>query len=161
MNEGLMIEETTRTFGLPQGWTLRQVATALARQWLPPFRAVPAVKGAPWMVQPIVDESQTSGGPLWEPGISTEEYEDRMNRTDLHWAIRAKAGRGRGTILARLAMCAEHPGAFQLVCSRESFPATLFDKEKLARFSEEQGGEGVDGLFGGLLIEHGFLQYAG
>jgi hypothetical protein len=161
MNEGLMNIGEARTYRLPQGWTLRQVATALARQWLPPFRAVSAVKGAPWMVQPIVDESATSGGPLWEPGISTEEYENRMNRTDLHWAIRAKAGRGKGTILARLAMSAEHPGAFQLVCSQESFPATLFDNEKLARFAEEQGGEGADGLFGGLLVENGFRQFAG
>lgn len=161
MNEGLMNIGVTRTFGLPQGWTLRQVATAIAREWLPPFRAVPTVKGAPWMVQPIVEESETSGGPLWEPGISTEEYESRMNRAGLKWAIRAKAGRGKGTILARLAMSAEHPAAFQLVCSQDSFPATLFDSDKLARFAEEQGGEGADGLFGGLLVENGFRQFAG
>ncbi|MDF2630792.1 MAG: hypothetical protein K0R39_4623 [Symbiobacteriaceae bacterium] len=161
MIEGLMNNTAARTFGLPQGWTLRQVATALARQWLPPFRAIPVAKGAPWMVQPIVEESVASGGPLWEPGISTEEFEARMNRIDLNWAIRAKAGRGKGTILARLAMSAEHPAAFQLTCSQESIPASLFDADKLARFTEEQGGEGADGLFGGLLVENGFRLVAG
>lgn len=161
MNEGLMNETTARTFGLPQGWTLRQVATALARQWLSPFRAVPTAKAAPWMVQPIVEESEASGGPLWEPGISTEEYECRLDRAGLQWAIRAKAGRSKGTILARLAMSKEHPAAFRLVCSQESFPATLFDADKLARFAEEQGGEGADGLFRGLLVENGFRQFAG
>jgi len=147
---------TTLTFTLPQGWTLRQVATALAREWLPPFRAVPATKGIPWMVQPIVEESDETGGPLWEPGISTEEYEGRLDRAGLQWAIRAKAGRSKGTILARLAMGADHPATLQLVCCQDSFPATLFDADKLAQYLESQGTTGADGLFGGILVENGF-----
>jgi len=146
---------TPLTFDLPVGWTLRRVATALARVWLPPFRAVSAVKRAPWMVQSIV-ESDATRAPLWEPGISTEEYEARMDRTDLCWAIRAKAGRSSGTILARFTMSELHPMAFQLVCSRDSFPESLFDAERLAQFLEAQSDSGADGLFPGLLIENGF-----
>jgi len=144
------------TFDLPQGWTLRKVATTLARRWLPPFRAIPVSKRAPWMVQPIVEEPDKTGNPLWEPGISTEEYEERLDRTGLSWAIRAKAGRGSGTVLARLVMSEHKPMTFHLVCSLDSFPETLFDTERLARFLEPQSSQGVDGLFAGLLIENGF-----
>lgn len=147
---------TPLTFDLPPGWTPRKVATALARVWLPPFRAIPVTKRAPWMVQPIVEETDQNGGPLWEPGISTQEYEDRMNRTDLCWAIRAKAGRSSGTILARLAMSEHLPTTFQMVCSSDSFPEALFDTDRLAEFLETQRTTGVDGLFAGLLIENGF-----
>jgi hypothetical protein len=146
---------TTQTFELPQGWTLRKIATALAREWLPPFRAVVMVKAAPWMVQPVVEETG-AGGALWEAGISTAEYEERLDRFDLSWVIRAKAGRGRGTILARLAMSAEQPAAFHMVCSQDEFPATLFDAAKLAEFQAAHGMAGSDGLFAGLLIGNGF-----
>lgn len=144
------------TFDLPQGWTLRKVATALARSWLPPFRATTVVKRAPWMVQPVVEELDKAGAPLWEPGISTQEYEMRLDRTDLSWVIRAKAGRSSGTILARLAMSENDPLTFHLVCSQDSIPDTLFDAERLARFVEPQKSAGMDGLFAGLLIANGF-----
>jgi hypothetical protein len=142
---------TTLTFHLPDGWTLRRVATAMAREWLPPFRAVPVVKAAPWMVQPVVDESETAAAPLWEPGITTEEYEERLNHT-LRWSIRAKAGRGKGTILARLAMTEDDAATFQMVCAPETFPETLFDSTKLAEFMDAN----PDGLFVGLLTGNGF-----
>lgn len=151
---------TTLAFTMPEGWTLRKVASSLARVWLPPFRAVPAVKGAPWMVQPIVEESGTAGAPLWEPGISTEEYEERLDRSGLGWAIRAKAGRNKGTILARLAMCEERPSTFLMECSLDSFPDTLFDAHKLAQFLDAEGTPGAEGLLSGLLIENGFQQTA-
>lgn len=147
---------TPLTFDLPQGWTLRKVATTLARVWLPPFRATPLTKRAPWMVQPVVEETDTTQGPLWERGISTQEYEERLERTDLCWVIRAKAGRSTGTVLARLAMSEHLPMTFQLVCSMDSFPETLFDADRLAEFLEPQHGTGPDGLFAGLLLEHGF-----
>lgn len=147
---------TTLTFDMPQGWTLRKVATALAREWLPAFRAEPAVKGAAWMVQPIVEDPEEAAAPLWEPGISTEEYEERLDQAHLCWAIRAKAGRGKGTVLARLELCEDNPNQFKLISSREAFPDTLFDPEKLSQFQESHVAAQADGLFAGLLIEHGF-----
>lgn len=149
---------TTLTFDMPQGWTLRRVATALARVWLPPFRAVPAVKGAPWMVQPIVNQPEEDTAPLWERGISTEEYEERLDRAGLCWSIRAKAGRSKGTVLARLAMSEDQPTTFVMECSPDSFPESLFDAEKLAQFLEGRSGSETDkdGLFAGLLMENGF-----
>lgn len=108
------------------------------------------------MVQPIVEESDETGGPLWERGISTEEYEDRLDRVGLCWAIRAKAGRSKGTILARLAISEDHPMTLEMVCSQDSFPTTLFDPDKLAEFLETQDRQGADGLFAGLLIGNGF-----
>lgn len=147
---------TTQTFRMPNGWTLRKVATSLARVWLPPFLAVPAFKAAPWMVQPVVEGTAEAGGPLWEPGISTEEYEERLDQAGLSWAIRARSGRGKGTILARLAMAEDQPMTFQLVCSQESLPETLFDSEKLAAFLAGQESVGAEGLFSGLLRDNGF-----
>lgn len=147
---------TPLTFDLPQGWTLRKVATALAREWLPPFRSVPAVKGPPWMVQPIMEESVHAGGPLWEPGISTEEYEERLDQAGLSWSIRAKSGRSKGTILARLAISESRPETFEMVCCQDSFPDTLFDADKLAHFLETSRRAGADGLFAGLLLKNGF-----
>ncbi|MGE5672668.1 MAG: hypothetical protein ACM3XM_02105 [Mycobacterium leprae] len=147
---------TPLTFDLPEGWTLQKVATALVRVWLPPFRAIPLTKRAPWTVQPIVEETDETQGPLWEPGISTQEYEKRLNRSGLTWAIRAKAGRTYGTILARLAMSADLPMSFQLYCSTESFPETLFDADLLTEFLTPQSGAGADGFFAGLLLANGF-----
>lgn len=151
----LMNMGTTLTFDMPQGWTLRKVATALAREWLPPFRAVPAVKKAPWMVQPIVSEQDEAVAHLWERGITTEEYEKRLDRSVLSWSIRAKAGRSHGSILARLTVSEDQPMTFDLVCSQDPFPESLFDTDKLARFMDGSGGH-PDGLFAGLLIENGF-----
>lgn len=143
-------------FNMPEGWTLRRVATALARDWLVPFRAEPGVKSTRWVVQPIVEEPNDAKGPLWESGISTEEYEERLDRPGLRWAIRARTGRGAGTILARLALKEGDPGTFVLECSQESFPQTLFDGGKLTEFLESQGKEGATGLMSGLLLENGF-----
>jgi hypothetical protein len=147
---------TTTMFLLPQGWTLRKVAIALAREWLPPFRAVPVVKAAPWMVQPVVEEPGGHDGPLWEPGISTEDYEERLNRNDLCWQIRAKAGRSKGTVLARLAMSKDHPMTFQMECCQDTFPETLFDAEKLGQFLAESGENRSAGLIAALLSDNGF-----
>lgn len=147
---------TPLTFAMPQGWTLRKVANALAREWLPPFRAVPVVKRAPWMVQPIVEEQGEAVAPLWEPGITTEEYERRLDRSGLSWSIRAKAGRNHGSILARLTMREEQPLTFDLVCSQDSFPESLFDADKLAQFMDGRSGGEANGLFTALLIENGF-----
>ncbi|HWI64707.1 MAG TPA: hypothetical protein VNT75_23005 [Symbiobacteriaceae bacterium] len=151
---------TTLTFDLPQGWTLRQVASSLARVWLPPFRAKPVHKGAPWMVQPVMEEPAEAGAPLWEAGITTEEYQERLDRADLQWTIRAKAGRNKGTVLARLALRPGNPTSFEMVCSQDSFPATLFDDDKLHEFLKAQGTTGADGLFGGLLVQNGFRPIA-
>jgi hypothetical protein len=108
------------------------------------------------MVQPVVEESDGAQGPLWERGISTEEYEDRLDRAGLCWVIRAKAGRSVGTILARLAISESHPMTLEIVCSQDSFPVTLFDPDTLSQFLETQGRQGADGLFSGLLIGNGF-----
>jgi hypothetical protein len=155
----LMNMGTTLAFNLPNGWTLRKVATALAREWLPPFRAVPVEKGASWLVQPIMEETDESEGPLWEPGISTVEYERRLDRPGLGWAVRAKSNRGKTSkamILARFTMRADQPDRFEMVCAQDSLPDTLFDAEKLGQFLANHSKTGADGLFAGLLIEHGF-----
>jgi hypothetical protein len=150
---------TARTFDLPEGWSLRKVATAMAREWLPPFRAEPVAKGAPWLVQPIMEETTDIEGPLWEAGISTEEYENRLDRPSLNWAVRAKSSRGKtskAVILARFSTDENDPGKFQMVCTQDAFPEALFDQEKLATFFTDHGEAGVDGLFAGLLAENGF-----
>lgn len=146
---------TTLRFDMPQGWTLRKVATALAREWLPPFRAIPVVKRAPWMLQPIVMEKGENAAPLWEPGITTEEYEQRLDRSGLSWSIRAKAGRNHGHILAQLTVTGE-ANTFCMVCSTDSFPDSLFDTEKLAHFTDTDGSGSADGLFAQLLLQNGF-----
>jgi hypothetical protein len=150
---------TPLTFGLPEGWSLRNVATALAREWLPPFRAETVAKGAPWLVQPIMEETSETEGPLWEPGISTEEYEKRLDRPSLGWAVRAKSSRGKtskAVILARFTADEDDPRMIQMVCAVESFPEGLFDPEKLDQYLSERGTTGADGLFVSLLNENGF-----
>lgn len=144
-----------QTFEMPQGWTHRKVATALAREWLEPFRPAVVAKSARWIVQPVM-ELPAGGNPLWEPGISTEEYERRLERPDLTWAVRAKAGRPKGMILARLVLNPERPNAFDMACSQDPLPETLIDHDKMADFLEAHGSEGIEGLFTGLLLDHGF-----
>jgi hypothetical protein len=154
-----MNRETALTFNLPNGWTLRKVATALAREWLPPLRAAPVEKGASWVIQPIIEENGESEGPLWEPGISTVEYERRLDRPGLGWAVRAKSNRGKtskAVILARFTMRADQPDRFEMVCLQDALPDTLFDAALLGAFLADGGKTGADGLFTGLLIEHGF-----
>jgi hypothetical protein len=145
------------TFHLPENWTLRKVATALVREWLPPFRAEPAVKAARWVVQSVVEDQGKGEAPLWEAGISTSEYEERLDRADLCWAIRASARRGKGTILARLAMSKEEPGnTFELVCPPGTLPEALFDTEKLEQYLKVEGNAGMEELFAALLTGNGF-----
>lgn len=151
-----MTTGTARSFHLPTGWTLRKVATAIVREWLPPFRVDPAPKAARWVVQSIMEENDKGAPPLWEPGISTQEYEERLDKADLGWAIRASAGRGKGTILARLALSKEEPETFQVECYQDAFPDTLFDAEKLDEFLKQKGAAGTEALFDALLTEHGF-----
>lgn|GEM_PF-1322881 len=144
-----------QTFEMPQGWTHRKVAAALAREWLEPFRPKVVSKSSRWIVQSVM-EPPADGKPLWEPGISTEEYERRLERPDLTWAVRAKAGRPKGVILARLVLNPEWPNAFDMACSQDPMPETLVDPLKLAEFLETHGREGIEGLFTGLLLDHGF-----
>jgi hypothetical protein len=142
---------STVTFQLPEGWTLRKVANALVREWIPPFRAEPAAKAARWVVQPVV-EDPGAGTPLWEAGISTEEYEERLERADLTWAIRASAGRGKHTILARMALAEDQPRTVKMVVNQGAFPEALFDAEKMDEFLAGR----EDGLFEALLTSNGF-----
>lgn len=154
---------TTLAFTLPEGWTLRKVVTTLAREWLPPFRAVPVEKGTSWMVQPIMEETDTSEGPLWEAGISTEEYERRLERPSLNWAVRAKSKHGRVSktiILAHFTLSQDLPSVFEMVCTDEALPSSLFDAEKVANFLGEGTTAGAEGLIAALLQENGFTQNA-
>lgn len=150
---------TTLAFTLPEGWTLRKVATALAREWLPPFRAVPTLKGTSWMVQPIMEETDASEGPLWEAGIATEEYERRLEHPSLNWAVRAKSKHGRTSkslILAHFTLREEQPPSVDMVCTTEPLPESLFDTEKLAEYLSGAENPSAEALFIALLKEHGF-----
>ncbi|MDF2630146.1 MAG: hypothetical protein K0R39_3977 [Symbiobacteriaceae bacterium] len=147
-----MSTDTTLAFHLPEGWTLRKVVTAMVQEWLPPFRAEPAMKAARWVVQSVMESADQGGAPLWEPGISTSEYETRLDQVVRSWVSRATAGRGKGTILARVALDEERPGLLQL-SPGTAFPETLFDADKV---DEVTGGAGPDGLFAALLTQHGF-----
>lgn len=152
----LMSMGTALKFDLPQGWTARKVATALAREWLTPFRTEPAVKAPRWLLQPVVEDPGQSGKPLWEAGISTEKYEERMNRADLSWTVRASWGRGRATVLARIIAGKDQVETFQVACTDANLPATLFDTDRVDEFLADQGTSGTSGLFTSLLIDKGF-----
>ncbi|HLO04800.1 MAG TPA: hypothetical protein VK191_16965 [Symbiobacteriaceae bacterium] len=115
------------------------------------------------MVQPIMEETDESEGPLWEAGIATEEYERRLDRPGLNWAVRAKSKHGRTSkamILARFTLKEDQPSVFEMVCTNEALPESLFDAEKLTEFLANQGAPGAEGLFVGLLKENGFAQSA-
>lgn len=147
---------TTLTYHLPEGWTLRKVASTMVRDWLPPFRAEPPAKAARWVIQSVMEEVDKDQQPLWEPGISTEEYEERLDNADLRWVVRASAGRGKGQILARFALCGDNPKTFELSCSPTPPPDTLFDQEKIEEYLQDQEGEGLQGLMAALLTSNGF-----
>ncbi|MGE5675857.1 MAG: hypothetical protein ACM3XM_18575 [Mycobacterium leprae] len=117
-----------------------------------PFRAEPVGKAARWVVQSVVETPDQST--LWEPGISTTEYEERLERADLCWAIRASAGRGHGTILARFAMCKDEPDTCQVECAQSALPERLFDTDKLSQLNGEH--DTVQDLFTALLSSNGF-----
>jgi len=147
---------STLEFRLREGWTLRKVATTLVREWLPPFRAAPGARAARWVVQSVVEAPGGVAEQLWEPGISTREYEERLERPDLCWAIRASSGRGRGTILARLALKKEQPETLQMLPCQTALPEALFDQEKLEELLQVEGPPAVADLFAALLTHNGF-----
>lgn len=156
-----MSPDTTLTFQLPAGWTLRKVAGALAREWLTPFRAEPAARGARWVLQSILEDPDNGKTPLWEAGISTRDYEERLNRTDLAWCVRASARRGKGSVLVRLTMNEDQPQTFQVVTYPGAVPEALFDPEKVAAFLQEQGTDGAEGLLAAVLVSKGFRLITG
>lgn len=135
---------------------MRKVASTMVKEWLPHFRAEPRFKAARWVVQSVMENPAGGETPLWEPGISTDEYEERLDRANLAWAVRATAGRSKGTILARFTADEEQPETFELECCQTSFPEALFDPEKLDEFLKDQGTTGTAGLFTALLTSHGF-----
>lgn len=147
---------TTRRFHLPAGWTVRKVVSTMVKEWLPQFRAEPRLKAARWVVQSVMENPFVADAPLWEPGISTDEYEERLDRANLAWAVRATAGRSKGTILARFMPDEKQPETFTVECCQAAFPEALFDPEKLDRFLKEQGAVGTGDLFTALLTSHGF-----
>ena len=152
-----MITSSPLQVHLREGWTLRQLVTALVREWLPPLRAAPESKRIRWLVQRIVE---APGGPeaqLWEPGISTREYEARLDRLDVCWSIQARIGRGKGVILAHLAMSSDRPDTVTMLLCLDPFPEALFDAEKLEQFLKVPGSsETAAELFATLLTKHGF-----
>jgi hypothetical protein len=158
MNMGI-----TQRFELPEGWTIRKVVVALAREWLPPLRPEAVVKSGRWhdrwTVQPIV-EVPANAQPLWEPGISTAAYEDRLERPDLVWTVQARTGRTRSMpnsiVLVRLSVDPNRPRAFDMVCSAGDLPETLLDPDKVAAFLKEHGHASAEDLFACLLMDHGF-----
>jgi hypothetical protein len=150
-----MSKETAATFHLPKGWTLRKMAGALAREWFSPVQALPAPKVARWVVQSVMEEQEDGQAPLWEPGISTTEYEERLDSSDVGWAIRATAGRGKGIILARLTLNKEQPGTFHLECGKMPFPERLLDPEKLQEVLKADSDITVDELFTTLMTNNG------
>lgn len=147
----------TQTFRLPDGWTLRQVATAMVRTWLPPLQAEPLVKKARWVVQSVMEDVSNEGAPIWEPGISTAEYEERLDREGLSWKIRATFGRVRsnkGAILARFSMGKHQRATFQLESAPDALPESLLNSEKVEQFLDEHG-VGREQLFAALLMSNG------
>jgi len=147
---------TTLQFHLNEGWTLRKVATALVREWLPPFRAVPEEKGNRWVVDRVVE---APGGPkadLWERGISTPDYEARLDSPDVCWSIRARNRRGKGIILAHLAMSNDQPETVTMLVSLNPFPEALFDTEKMEELLKAPGNLEMGALFAALLTNYGF-----
>lgn len=155
-----MSTSTATLLHLPEGQTLRKAATALAREWLPEFLAKTGPKAPRWVIQPVVEPPENGTAPLWEAGISTEEYEERLDSTDLAWAIRANIarGRGKGSILARIRLMPEDLHTAELTVFPAALPETLFDSSKLEAFAQEHGLQGLEGLFVGLLTDNGFSQ---
>lgn len=146
------------TFRLPEGWTVRKVANALAREWLPPFLAEAGPKAPRWVIQPVVEVTDEARAPLWEAGITTEEYEQRLERPDLTWLIRAGASRGRtkGTVLARLSIRATEPETLEMSVTGEPVPTSLFNARKVDEFLQGTDSDPVSGLMAGLLKAEGF-----
>jgi hypothetical protein len=147
---------STMVYHLQDGWTLRKVASTMVREWLQPFRAEPATKATRWVIQSVMEEVDEDQPPLWEPGISTEEYERRLDEANLRWCVRATAGRGKGTILARFSMCDDRPDSFEVACTTDPLPAALFDPEKVDEYLKGRPNRGMQGLIEALLNDNGF-----
>lgn len=156
-------QSTLHTFELPQDWTIRQVAHQLAREWLAHLRPEVVAKAVRWndrwAIQPIV-EPPANSEPLWEAGISTEEYEHRLDHPDVAWTIQARAGRPKFTancmVLAHLSMSSKQPMAFDLVSFQVALPEPLIDPDKLAAYLAAHGDAQADELIPSLLIDRGF-----
>ncbi len=146
-------------FRLPEGWTLRKVAAMLAREWLPPFLADTGPKAPRWVLQPVVEAPEKGALPLWEAGISTADYEERLDHADLAWAIRANVarGRGKGTILARLRLDAEDRETIHMTIFPAPLPESLFDSTKVDEYLQARDTEGLEGLLVNLLSAGGIL----
>lgn len=153
-----MTRSESMKFRLPNGWTLRKVATALAREWLPPFLADAGPKAPRWVLQPVVEQPDGEALPLWEAGITTEEYEQRLERPDLSWVIRANVarGRGKGTVLARLSVNEDQPETIHMSVMQSPIPESVFDSGKVDEFLQARGAQGMEGLMAGLLSGEGF-----
>lgn len=156
-------QSTLHTFELLPGWTIRQVAHQLAREWLTHLRPEVAAKAVKWndrwTIQPIV-EPPANSEPLWEAGISTEEYERRLDHPDVAWTIQARAGRPKVAsnclVLAHLSMSPKQPMAFDLVSFQVALPELLIDPDKLAAYLAAHSGAQADELIPSLLIDRGF-----
>jgi len=155
-----MTTSTAVEFRLPAGWTLRKVAAALAREWLPPFLAETGPKSPRWVLQPVVEAPESGAPPLWQAGISTAEYEERLDHADLAWVIRASVarGRGKGNVLARLRLSQEQPNTFQLTVMQAAVPDTLLDTKRVSEYLGSADASGLEGLFVGLLNQEGIEQ---
>ncbi len=155
-----MTTSTAVEFRLPDGWTLRKVAAALARDLLPPFLAETGPKSPRWVLQPVVETPENGAPPLWQAGISTAEYEERLDHADLAWVIRASVarGRGKGNVLARLRLSPDHPNTFQLTVMQASLPESLLDAQRVSEYLGTRTVRGLEGLFIGLLNQEGIEQ---
>lgn len=151
MNTGPKLEFTMRA-----GWTLRQLATALVREWLPPLRAVPAGKGNRWAVQLVVDAPGGPDAQLWEPGISTLEHETRLNRREICWYIRARTGRGAGINLVHLAMSSDRPDGVTMQVCADPFPDGLFDADKVSQELKVPATLEPGAFFAAVMASNGF-----
>jgi hypothetical protein len=133
------------------------VVAALVYEWLPPLQADYTVKKARWVVQSVIEDTRENPEPLWSPGISTADYEARLDAAGLTWVVRATWGRGRshrGTILARFSMCPDDPSAFQMEVAPAAVPETLFEATQVEEFLARHGAS-HESLFTALLRSRG------
>lgn len=142
-------------FVLPDDMSLRNLATALASELLPPYLASPArPKGPRWVLKAVIHNPSGTAADLWEAGISTEEYQQRLEDPSLSWQIRADLThtRGRGITLAEVKH-GDTPGSVVVEVADAVKPGTPFDPAKL---SEHLGTEPtMPDLFRTVLTEVG------
>jgi hypothetical protein len=153
-----MATSSSVSYSLPQGWTPRKVAQLMVKDWLPPFLAEADPRAPRWVLQSVMEPPENGTGPIWEAGISTEEYEERLENSDIAWAIRASVARGRtkGTVLARLHRGNGDPNTVELTIFQGPLPQTLFDNSKVEEYlTKHDATEGIAGLLTELLNEAG------